>query len=301
MKQIITWIKGSISLILYGISLLFWGLAPIIFSPIYFLMPTKRIRLFIQANILQHVFTGFMITNRCIMAISTRGLWDVEGTAQLNYNDWSLMISNHQSWVDILVLGKIFNSKIRPLKFFLKKELLWQLPFAGIAAYILGFPFMSRHSHEAIRKNPSLKGKDVLTTKLACQRFRAYPASLLNFVEGTRFTTKKRDRQQSPYQYLLKPRAGGLSVVMSELHGVLNGVINTVIYYPEKRNLSMWDFSCGNFKKIVVRYERLIIPSDLIGDYENDREFRAHFQRWLNSVWQKNDALIAQLKEKYEQ
>ncbi|MCX7126185.1 MAG: 1-acyl-sn-glycerol-3-phosphate acyltransferase, partial [Gammaproteobacteria bacterium] len=105
--------------------------------------------------------TWFAYINYSIAKISTRNLWDVTGSGTLKDDDWYVMISNHRSWLDILVLGIAFNKKIPPLKFFMKKELLWQLPFAGLACYALGFPFMSRHSHAQIRKNPSLKGKDI--------------------------------------------------------------------------------------------------------------------------------------------
>jgi len=47
--------------------------------------------------------------------------------------------------VDILVLEKVFNRKVPMLKFFIKKELLWTLPVAGWAAWLLDFPFMERY------------------------------------------------------------------------------------------------------------------------------------------------------------
>src|SRR4051812_3956534 len=47
---------------------------------------------------------------------------DVEWVDGLSTNDWYMMISNHQSWVDILVLLRIFNRRIPYLKFFLKQS-----------------------------------------------------------------------------------------------------------------------------------------------------------------------------------
>jgi len=227
--------------------------------------------------------------------ISTRNRWDILGTGQLKKTGWYVMISNHRSWLDILVLGNIFNEKIPPLKFFMKKELLWQLPFAGLACYALGYPFMSRHSHAAIRKNPKLKGKDVETTKAACHRLRHFPSTLINFAEGTRFTEKKKERQQSPLKNLLKPHAGGAIVVVNELQDILSGIVSVTICYP-KKTPTLWEFACGHFEKIIVRYEVIPITPDLLGDYYHDRQFRAHIQQWFNALWNKNDALIERLK-----
>ncbi|MCX7120424.1 MAG: acyltransferase [Gammaproteobacteria bacterium] len=295
MRYIFQSILGIISVILYCVNTIV--LATIIVSTtlFLFLLPFRSWRHVIQKNFLQRMPTWFAYINSWIMAISTHGLWDISGSGELDINKWYVMISNHRSWLDILVLGTVFKNKTPPLKFFMKKELLWQLPFAGIACYVLGFPFMSRHSHAEIKKNPSLKGKDIETTQKACARLRFFPSTLINFLEGTRFSMKKRERQQSPYENLLKPRAGGAAVVMHELQDILSGVVNVVIVYPNKTP-SVWDFLCGRFERIKVRYELLPITPDLIGDYYNDRTFRAHIQQWLNGVWERNDSLINTLK-----
>jgi hypothetical protein len=117
---------------------------------------------------------------------------------------------------------------------------------------------------------------------------------LINFLEGTRFCEAKKKRQQSPFNHLLKPHAGGAAVVMHELADTLLGVVNVVVCYPGKTP-SFWEFACGRFEKIVVRYEVLPITPDLIGNYYSDRNFRAHIQQWLNAIWKKNDAVIQKI------
>ena len=62
-------------------------------------------------------------------------------------------VSNHQSWVDILVLQKVFNRRIPFLKFFLKQELIW-VPLLGLAWWALEFPFMRRHSSAYLAAAP---------------------------------------------------------------------------------------------------------------------------------------------------
>ncbi|HLB55847.1 MAG TPA: acyltransferase [Coxiellaceae bacterium] len=284
-------ILGVISLFLYALTTVLLAVTILCVSLIVCIIPVRKWRFAIQKNFLQRTPSWYSTINSLIMRINTSGKWDILGTGQLQKNNWYVMISNHRSWLDILVLDRVFNKKIPPLKFFMKKELLWQLPFAGLACYALGYPFMSRHSHAAIRKNPQLKGQDVATTKKACQRLRHFPTTLINFLEGTRFTEKKKERQQSPFQHLLKPHAGGIAVVMHELQDILAGVVSVTICYPNKTP-SVWEFVCGRFEKIVVRYELLPITPDLIGDYYDDRNFRAHMQQWLNEIWKKNDVMI---------
>jgi 1-acyl-sn-glycerol-3-phosphate acyltransferase len=176
----------------------------------------------------------------------------------------------------------------------MKKELLWSLPVAGWACYVLGYPFMARHSHEEIRKNPRLKSKDIETTRAACMKFKEFPTAVMNFVEGTRFSAAKREAQQSPYQYLLKPKATGVALVLQELHAQLSGIVNVTLHY-QPQNLSLWQFLRGKIERIDVHYELLPITPDLVGDPYADRVFRKHFQQWLSEVWQRKDQRLAQL------
>lgn len=289
-------LKGVVSLVLYVFCLVIHAVVILVSAIFVYLLPVKKWRAFLQRRYFQKFAISFARCNALIMSISTRDQWDIAGTGPLKKDGWYLLISNHQSWIDILVLGKVFVGKLPPLKFFMKKELLWQLPFAGIACYVLGYPFMSRHTHVQIKKNPQLKGKDIETTKNACRRMRELPTVLINFSEGTRFTKKKKESQQSPFQYLLKPRAGGVAVVLHELNENITGILNVVITYTPKVP-SFWDFACGRFGKIIVRYEVLPVTPDLIGDYDNDRNFRPHLQQWFNTLWERNDQLIAQLHQ----
>ena len=130
----------------------------------------------------------------------------------LDRRSWYLVVSNHQTWVDILVLQRIFHRRIPFLKFFLKKELFW-FPVMGQAWWALDFPFMKRYTRRFLEKNPHLRGRDLAVTRKACEKFKTIPVSVVN-CRGTRFTPKKHDRQGSPYRNLLKPRAGGIAFVI---------------------------------------------------------------------------------------
>ena len=58
--------------------------------------------------------------------------WDIQGMEGLDMRHSYLVTSNHQSWVDIMVLQYVLNRRIRPLKFVLKQELIW-VPVIGLA------------------------------------------------------------------------------------------------------------------------------------------------------------------------
>ena len=133
--------------------------------------------------------------------------WDVQGIDAMQPDAWYLLVANHQSMVDIVVLQSIFHRKIPPLKFFLKKELIW-VPFLGIVWWTLDFPFMERTSSAR---------KDMETARNACDKFRLLPVTIMNFVEGTRFTAAKQENENSPFTYLLKPKSGAMAVVLCTL------------------------------------------------------------------------------------
>lgn len=288
-------IRGIIVLILLMLAMLTCSLFALLIAPFVFAIPAKSWRL-IGKRILLYSPLWWMDLNRLIMKISTHRKWDIQGSGDLSPQKWYLLISNHSSWLDIIVLGAVFNRKIPVLKFFMKKELLWTLPFAGLVCYILGYPFMERHTRSDIRNKPDLKNKDIETTRLACQKFRELPTTIMNFVEGTRYSEEKHEQQKSPFYHLLKPKSTGAALVIEELQDILAGIVNVTIHY-ETDNISLWDFACGNFKKLQVRYELLPLEPKLIGDCYNDREFRKQFQAWLNDVWALKAKTLASMHE----
>lgn len=283
-------IVGIIAALLYIVSIVFWVGILFLAGAIRFLIPVKR---------WHHGWTFIMNqlpiywadTNHFIQWLTTKTTWDVQGFENLKYNDWYLIISNHQSYADILILQNICKHKIPMPKFFIKKELLWTLPFASWACWLLDFPFMSRYGKEFLAKHPEYKGKDFANTKKSCEKFKSIPTTVISFVEGTRFTTKKQQHQQSPYDYLLRPKAGGIAFALAALGEQFHKIINVTIIYPHSK-INAWDFLCGKLNKITIHAEILPITPDLIGDYQNNREFRIHFQTWLNQLWLQKDQLI---------
>lgn len=283
-------ILGAIAAILYALDTLFIPVAVLFFFLLGKILPIPAWRRFCSRMVHEVIPNGWIIFGNKIVALTTKTEWDIQGSGELDPHGWYLLISNHQSWLDILVLERVFYRKVPMLKFFMKRELLWMLPVAGIACWAIGMPFMKRYSQEYLKKHPEKAGKDLEITKRACEKFKDQPITIINYVEGTRFTKQKHAKQQSPYKHLLKPKAGGFSFVIDAMEGHLDGIINTTIIYPDTDNF--WQFMCGKTKKIIVRYEVLPINKELIGDYFHDAEFRDRFQQWTNQFWQEKDNLI---------
>jgi 1-acyl-sn-glycerol-3-phosphate acyltransferase len=180
------------------------------------------------------------------------------------------------------------------LKFFLKKELIW-VPFLGLAWWALDFPFMKRYSKNKLKQKPHLKGKDLESTKKACEKFKHTPVSIMNFVEGTRFTQQKKDSQKNHFTHLLTPKAGGVAFVLSSMGEYLHKIIDITIVYPDKIP-TFWEYISGKVNKIIIDFEVIPLTDSLIGDYFNDSEYKNRFFIWLNDLWQKKDEKIKALK-----
>ena len=219
---------------------------------------------------------------------------------KISYNGWYMVVANHQSWADIFILQKIFNRHAPFFKFFLKQELIY-VPVMGLCWSALDYPFMKRYSKEFLAKHPELKGKDLETTRKACEKFKHTPVSIMNFLEGTRFTKQKHDRQQSPYQHLLKPKAAGIAYALNIMGERIDTLIDVTIHYPDDRP-SFWEFMCGKSKHIDIHIQTRPIPAEFNrGDYENDEVFRKNFQTWINQLWQDKDKLLGEMAKRYSQ
>lgn len=217
------------------------------------------------------------------------------GDVNLRCDQWYMMIANHQSWVDILVILRIFNGRIPYVKFFLKKSLIW-VPLLGIAWWALDFPFMRRHSKAELERNPALKGRDIEETRRACEKYQHNPVTIINFLEGTRFTPQKHNDQSSPYRQLLVPKAGGMAFTLSAMNGQLQQLLDVTIYYPDGIP-TYWDYACGKVKRIRVHISERAMPEELLGDYGGDERFRVGFQQWVNQLWQEKDARLLMMKQ----
>lgn len=287
------WLIGVIAMTLLALNVIFWVSLLFFFSILKFLLPLAPLRRVFD-KILLWISENWIACNVKWMNLTQKTVWDVKGGEGLDYQGWYLVVSNHQSWADIFVLQKLLNRRIPLMKFFLKRELIW-VPLMGLAWWALDFPFLRRHSIEYLKKHPGQKGKDFETTRRACEKFTRIPTSVMNFLEGTRFTEAKHGTQEQPYRHLLKPKAGGIALALSVLGDKFNSLLNITIVYPDGIP-TFWGFLCGKVRRVVVRISSLEIPQRFLhGDYEGDKEFQTAFQEWVQDLWKEKDAQIAAL------
>ena len=259
------------------------------FALVKLLLPFKPVRRAIDSALVGISALWIDINSFWLGAVN-RIDWRVTGADGLDPRGWYLVASNHQSWVDILVLQKVLNRRIPMLKFFLKKELIY-VPVLGLAWWALDFPFMQRKGGASARQ-------DLATARKACEKFRLIPTSVMSFVEGTRFTPAKHAKQNSPYQHLLKPKVGGIGMALETLGDAFTALLDVTIIYPQARPApTLVDLMCGRVRAITVQvHVRTIGPEVLPA--QGEPAPRAPVQAWINGLWQDKDAEITQLLQR---
>ena len=273
----------------------FWVPILVFFALVKLVIPVPRLRGLIDPIVL-FIAEAWISCNSGWMRLTQRTRWDVKGIDGLAPKSWYLVNCNHQSWADIFVLQHLLTHRIPLLKFFLKQELIW-VPVMGLAWWALDFPFMRRHSEAFLAKHPEMRGKDQATTRKACEKFALIPTSVMNFLEGTRFTKAKHQRQQSPYRHLLKPKAGGIALALNAMGDKFQSILDVTIVYPQGAP-NFWQFLCGDLKHVVVHVQTLPVPVHLLtADYANDPKVREAFSVWVKELWQNKDQKIADVLE----
>jgi 1-acyl-sn-glycerol-3-phosphate acyltransferase len=284
---------GLVAFLLLFLNILLWVPLLLAFAIVRLILPLRAVRLAIDP-VLVAIAEAWISCNSGWMILTQRMDWDVQGVADLDKNGWYLVNSNHQTWADIFVLQHIFNRRIPLLKFFIKDQLKW-VPIMGLAWWALDFPFMRRHSEEYLKRHPEMRGKDQEATRRACEKFALIPTSVMNFLEGTRFTPAKHAKQNSPYHHLLKPKAGGIALALNAMGDKFRAILDVTIVYPEGTP-SFVDFLCGRMRRVIVRVQSLPVPEHLMNsDYGGDPATREAFAKWVQQLWQDKDAQIAQL------
>ena len=291
-------LRGSTILLLICIGTVFWCMPLYLFGGLRFILP-GRMKIWCTHGAMRiaeyWIGCNNLLFNRLgVVSLNTTGL---DEASELSYDNWYLVFCNHQTWVDILILQYVFNQRIPMLKFFIKQSLMY-VPFLGFAWGALDFPVMKRYSKADLAKHPERQSVDLATTRRACERFQLTPVSVLNFPEGTRFTSAKRQAQEAKYQRLLKPKVGGAALVIGALHQQIDSLIDVTIHYTTPIP-TLFGFLCGNAGQIDLVVRQCFIPAHLaFADYEQNATARQEAQNWLNDIWQEKDQLLQQLSIK---
>ena len=277
------------------INTIFWFIPIFVLALVKLILPVPALRRLIT-RVLMWLGDSWVSLNRYILAGGGTMRWQATGTESLKRDGWYLLIANHQTWVDILVLQIVLNRRVPFLKFFIKQELIW-FPLLGVAWWAMDMPFMKRFSPSYLARNPHMKGKDLETTRRACEKFRDTPTAILNFIEGTRFSEEKRVDRKSPYRNLLQPRAGGLAIALSSMGKLFTSIVDVTLVYPDGAT-RFWDMCCGRNVHVVADIRERKLEEWLVtGDYESDRGYRKRLYSWLSETWMEKDEIIAKTRE----
>ena len=283
-----TWLKGFLSLAFIGVNTI------LVCAPLYLLallrLPltgswrngvTRRMDLAIDL---------WVSANRALLrALRLVDLEVVWPPTPLRRDQWCMVVSNHQTWADILLLQTVLRPALPPLKFFTKQQLIW-LPLVGLAMKLLGFPYVRRGRRGvADGSRAEAASKDRESTLAACAVFRNHPTAVLSFLEGTRFTPAKRTAQKSRFEHLLNPKIGGLSYVLAGLDQQLRQLIDVTIFYPDGAP-GFWAFLSGRRRRVRIWVERHeITPAMQEADAAAQRASLAPF---VENLWRVKDARL---------
>lgn len=287
-------IKGVVVLGVVSISTVLWFIPLMLFTLLKFLIPVAGFRQ-LMTRWVMGIGENWISVNKAIFWAANGTRYTVKGLEGLSRASWYLVVANHQTWVDVIALQSTLNRRIPFLKFFVKQQLIW-FPVLGIAFWAMDMPFMKRHSKAYLAAHPEQKGKDLEATRKSCERFHGTPTSVINFVEGTRFSEQKRQRRNSPYQHLLPPRSGGMAVALSSMGRMFDAILDVTIVYPDGVP-NFWDVMCGRYRSAYVEVRQRAVETWIIeGDYLEDRQHRREFHRWLAAMWEEKDERLETLK-----
>lgn len=285
-QRLVYLVKATLASVALAVNTLVCFTVMIPFALIKLVLPMRAVRK-VTDYALNKIADIWVANNGLWMAAVGHTRWQITGVENFKRSGWYLVSSNHQSWVDILVLQKVFGGRIPLLKFFIKKELIY-VPVIGLAWWALDFPFMARKGGKASAT------KDLEAARRACEKFRIVPTSVISFLEGTRFTTSKHGGQQSPYQYLLKPKTGGIGMALAVMGEQFDAMLDVTIVYP-KGVPTFTDLICGRLSDVIVDVRQIPIPQDLKTDTGRDPGYRARLQAWVNELWIEKDRRIHEL------
>ena len=292
-KNIVGALHGSLALLVLVTSTLVCSV-PILLLGLVKLYPNQRWNVYCT-KMVDNIATLWIEGNNIYLDKFNPARIEITGLTHLDPQNWHLVVANHQSWLDIVILQRLLNRKIPVLKFFIKDQLKW-IPLLGFSWWAMGCPFLKRYSKAYLAKNPHKKGNDLKATQKSLKLLKQAPTTLMSFIEGTRYTPQKKSQQNSPYQHLLKPKAGGISFVINSMSQKITQLLDVTIVYPHQHH-SLWNFLCRHMDSVKIHVRQLPIPQQFLNaSLFDDDKTQLEFRHWLNQQWSEKDRLISGMK-----
>ncbi len=299
MTQLPVWLRLPIAALIVALNILLLVPPVLVLAVIKAVLPIAPLRRLIN-TLLMAISETWIAVNSAMIDWFTETRIVVDCEVELNRHGHYLVLANHQSWVDIPILQKVFNRRIPLLRFFLKSQLFW-VPLLGLAWWALDFPFMKRYTQAQIKKNPKLAGRDIKATRKACAKFKDIPVAVMNFVEGTRYTDAKHAKLGGDYRHLLRPKAGGVAFVLDAMGDALDAVLDVTVVYPHGRP-TLLDLFANRVPAVHIHIQQQAIPEVAAGQRDKPSAAAlAAVRDWVNTLWKEKDERIANILDAAEQ
>lgn len=190
-----------------------------------------------------------------------------------------IVLANHRSWADILLVQSVISRRGPIVKFLCKRELAY-IPVLGLIFLAFDFPILRRRARRTFSEQRR-RDDDRRRVREACEILHRFPAAMLSFAEGTRFTEPRHAFARSPYRFLLPPRVGGFAAIVAALRPLDAPVIDLTIGYP--RPTTLWRFLGGDAGDVAIVAKRFAMRE--VGE--------AGTGPWLEDRWRDKDATLA--------
>ena len=268
-------IRGALPLTFITLNLIFWIIPLILLGLAKLLVPVPTIRRWIyqlMIGIYAVASQADLLLFKYILGIQ----FDFDIPQELERDKNHLIISNHQSWADILVFQSILISRTPIIKFIVKKELLF-MPLIGLICWAYEYPMVQRRSFkkDSDAQNNPKNDLEILESKLA--GLSDHPASIINFAEGTRFNLEKREKHKSPHNNLLRARTGGLFFILDTFGNTIDYILDFTIIYKCKDPV-FFKFLGRKCSEVIVRANKIPLHELLteLSDETGQQIGRAH-------------------------
>ncbi len=280
-------IRGLLPLTFITLNLVFWIIPLILLALAKLVIPVSLIK----RGIYQLMLAIYAAACQIDIFLFKRILgirFDFDLPQELERDKNHLIISNHQSWADILVFQSILINRTPIIKFIVKKELLF-LPLVGLICWAYEYPMVHRRSFKkdgAVKPNRKID-LEILESKLGGLTYHA--ASIINFAEGTRFNLEKHEKYGSPHKNLLRARTGGLFFILDTFGDKIDYLLDFTIMYDCEEPV-FFKFLGRKCKAVKIQANRISLY-ELLPELSNETG-QLEFEKvdaWLKIRWLEKD------------
>lgn len=292
-------LKGILPFLIIVGNLSFWIGPLFLLALLKLVIPIQKIRSYLYVLMTRIYVIATRTDDQLLWQIMGIHL-EVRGLEHLHPDKLYLVLANHQSWADILIMQSLFSFKNHIPKFIAKKQVLY-LPLVGLICWAYDYPIVKRHSKKEIQARPDLRGTDRKALQSSLRRFHETPGSIVNFAEGTRYSSSKAKRFHSPYRFLLSPKTGGIFVILQSIGDQLHEILDLTLAYDCPK-LGFWDFLSGKCRRVIVQV-RHIAPDQTFGKAKHNPKnvSLTEVAEWIQRIWEKKDQTYLELRAELNQ